>query len=98
MNLELIESIIAYLERTDTSYTMKRSARKGCYTFRVDLLDTKVEKGCLEMELEKNRLETQLNRISDMMIESHDEEGNLIRKTYYIGTEAEFRIDYDVTF
>ena len=98
MNLKLIESIIAYLERTDTSYTMKRSSRKGCYTFRVDLLDTKVEKGFVEMEAEKNRLEAYLNGISDMMVESHDEEGNLIRKTYYIGTGAEFRIDYDVIF
>lgn len=98
MNIKLIETIIAYLERTNTSYTMKRSGRKGCYTFRVDLLDTKVEKGSFEMELEKRRLEVQLNRISDMMIESHDEEGNLLRKTYYIGTEVEFRIDYDVTF
>lgn len=98
MNLELIESIIAYLERTNTSYTMRRSSRKGCYTFCVDLLSTKVEKGCLEMELEKNRLETQLNRISDLMVESLDEEGNLLRKTYNIGTKVEFRIDYDVTF
>lgn len=98
MNIKLIETIIAYLERTNTSYTMKRSGRKGCYTFRVDLLDTKVEKGSFEMELKKRRLEVQLNRISDMMIESHDEEGNLLRKTYYIGTEVEFRIDYDVTF